>query len=224
MLRNEFTLPAALAALEPMRLGERALGLDTPGWLYEFKFNGFRLMAQFGSGKASLMTGNGADATKWFPEVAASLAEIPGGAHIVDGEVCVLDDHGRSDYAKLRARAKRRRWHGGADQVTYCVFDLLVENDVDLMSRPLQERKRHLFRLLPAAPSLLYVSHVEGHGRELMAQTASLDLEGLVAKRADSAYEPGMRSPDWIKIEDQRPAPEQEAEEGEWGEQQVSQF
>ena len=49
MLRNEFTLPAALAALEPMRLGERALGLDTPGWLYEFKFNGFRLMAQFGT-------------------------------------------------------------------------------------------------------------------------------------------------------------------------------
>ena len=131
----------------------------------------------------------------------------------------MLDDQGRSDYLKLRARAKRRRWHGGADRVTYCVFDLLVENDVSLMSRPLQERKRRLSRLLPAAPSLLYVSHFEGQGRQLMAQAASLDLEGLVAKRADSVYDPGLRSPDWVKIKYRRSAREEEADG-----QQVSRF
>jgi bifunctional non-homologous end joining protein LigD len=201
MLRNEFTLPPPLAALDPMRLDERPFDLNAPGWLFEIKYDGARLLAQFGSGKASFMTRNGADATKWFPEVAERLAAIPGGPHIVDGEVCVLDDRGRSDYYKLRARAKRRRWYGGADVATYCVFDLLVEHGVNLMSRPLWERKRRLAILLPAAAaSLRYVDHDVDRGHELMAQAASLDLEGLVAKRADSFYDPGLRSADWVKI------------------------
>jgi len=201
MLRNEFTLPQALAALDPMRLDERPFDLYAPGWLFEIKYDGARLMAQFGEGKASLMTRNGADATKWFPEVAERLATVPGGPHIVDGEMCVLDDLGRSNYYKLRARAKRRRWYGGADDATYCVFDLLVEDGVNLMSRPLTERKRRLADLVgPAAQSVFYVQHSEDQGRELMAQAAALGLEGLVAKRADSCYDPGFRSPEWVKI------------------------
>jgi bifunctional non-homologous end joining protein LigD len=85
------------------------------------------------------MPRNGADAPKWFPEVAERLAAVPGGPHIVDGEVCVLDDRGRSDHYKLSARAKRRRWHDGADVATYCVSDLLVEHGINPMSKPLWE-------------------------------------------------------------------------------------
>jgi bifunctional non-homologous end joining protein LigD len=111
----------------PMLLNERPIDLDASGWLFELKFDGYRLMARFGSGACTLKTRNGANATQWFPEIADELAEVPGGPYVTDGEVCVMDDLGRSDFNRLQVRAKRRKWYTGADLVVYCVFDLLVE-------------------------------------------------------------------------------------------------
>src|SRR5690349_4280843 len=92
-----------------MLLEERPLNLDEPGWNYELKYDGYRTLAEFGQGSCRLKTRKGADATKWFPEVTDSLAEIPGGPYITDGEVCVLDEYGRSDFDALQDRASRRR-------------------------------------------------------------------------------------------------------------------
>ena len=89
------------ATLSPMLLDERPLNLDEPGWIYELKYDGYRILAEFGDESCRLKTRNGADASKWLPEVCQGLAEIPGGPYITDGEVCVLDEYGRSDFDAL---------------------------------------------------------------------------------------------------------------------------
>jgi bifunctional non-homologous end joining protein LigD len=184
-----------------MLLDERYLDLAEPGWVYELKFDGYRVLAEFGAGEARLRSRNGADATMWFPEVAKSLATVKGGPHVCDGEVCVLDEHGRSDFERLQDRARRRRWYPGADPVTFCVFDLLVENGKDLTRLPLLKRKARMLKRLEGLPSILPVTYFAAEeGRELFDFAVQLKLEGLVAKRADSVYQPGVRSPDWVKV------------------------
>ena len=187
----------------PMLSTERPLDLDEPGWLYEIKFDGYRVTSLFGGGKCRLRTRNGADCTKWFPEVSRSLAAVKGGPYVTDGEVCVLDELGRSDFDRLQDRARRRRWYAGADPVVYCVFDLLAEGEVIRISEPLLKRKARLQQVLGARPlpAVLVVGHFEDSGRQIFEQAVhQLKLEGLVAKRADSPYRPGIRSPDWVKV------------------------
>ncbi|WPG35287.1 RNA ligase family protein [Variovorax sp. EBFNA2] len=190
-----------LADYPPMLLEERPIDFAEPGWIYEIKFDGYRMTAE-SDGAVQLRTRNGADATKWFPEVAYSLARVKGGQYIVDGEVCVLDELGRSDFDKLQDRAKRRRWYEGASPVVYCVFDLLVSRGVDITQQPLVQRKAALAKLFkPARPGLLVVGHFDSQPERLFAEAViPLKLEGLVAKRADSVYLPGVRSPDWVKV------------------------
>jgi bifunctional non-homologous end joining protein LigD len=184
-----------------MLLDERPLPWGDPAWIYELKYDGYRMLAEFGGGQAHLRSRNGADATAWFPEVVASLAEVNDGPHICDGEVCVLDEHGRSDFNRLQDRARRRRWYKGADLVTFCVFDLLVENGKDLMGLPLLKRKARLMKRLAGLPWILPVSHFSADEAQQIFDVAvhQLKLEGLIAKRADSVYRPGVRSSDWVK-------------------------
>ena len=157
--------------LQPMLLDERPLDLDEPGWIYELKYDGYRLLAEFGGGQGRLQTRKGADATRWFPEVTESLAAIPGGPYITDGEVCVLDEYGRSDFDALQDRARRRRWYAGARPVAYCIFDLLVDRDADITGRPLAKRQIALDRLLKVPlPNVLRVGHFTEGGRQLFDQ------------------------------------------------------
>lgn len=186
----------------PMLLSEdKRMPLGKPGWLYEIKFDGYRLVAGVNGGEVELRTRNGADATKWFPEVVQSLQTLKGGPHILDGEVCVLDDVGRSDFNRLQDRARRRKWFKGCDPVVFCAFDLLEENGKPLIGLPVEVRKERLAALLTPAPaSVLYVGHFDAaHGQGLYDMATHLKLEGLVAKREGSFYVPGERSVDWLK-------------------------
>jgi bifunctional non-homologous end joining protein LigD len=188
----------------PMLLEERSARppFNEPGWIYELKFDGYRLMAGVHDGSVQLATRNGADATRWFPEVAKGLASLAGGPHVLDGEVCVLDDLGRSDFDRLQARARRRRWYEGADPVVFCAFDLLARDGRSLIALPVETRKLQLQQLLTQAPpAVLYVGHFDAaEGRQLYARAEQLKLEGLVAKRRGSIYRPGQRSSDWVKV------------------------
>ncbi|UIF91737.1 hypothetical protein KAF44_32115 [Cupriavidus necator] len=180
-----------------MLLTERKTLPTTGEWLWEVKFDGYRILAS--TGQPRLKTKNGADATTWFPEIASALAALPGGA-ILDGEVCVLDDIGRSDFERLHERARRRGWYAGADPVAYCVFDLLVAGGRDLRGQPVEKRKAALRKLLAdPPPGLLYVQDVDD-AAWLYDAALQLGLEGIVGKRAGSPYRDGIRSPDWIKI------------------------
>jgi bifunctional non-homologous end joining protein LigD len=188
----------------PMLLDEGRVGtpLGKPGWIYEIKYDGWRVLAGIVDGKVHLATRNGADYTKAFPEVAKDLSTLDGGPHILDGEVCVLDDAGRSDFMRLQERARRKRWYEGCDPVVYCVFDLLAKDGRSLIDQPVEKRKQQLRDMLsPDLPAVLYVDHFPAeHGRALFEQAKALGIEGLVAKRLGSTYHPGERSLDWVKV------------------------
>ncbi|GAB3644749.1 ATP-dependent DNA ligase [Ramlibacter alkalitolerans] len=175
---------------------------SSPDWLYEVKFDGYRTLAAFGGGQpVQLRTKSGADCTKWYPEVCEVLAKIPGGPYVVDGEAAVLDDLGRSDFERLHARARRRRWVAGAP-VTLCAFDLLVDNGENVMGLPLAERKERLARVLRNVPqtSVLLVLDLPAEARLFQEFVLGLELEGFMAKKRVSTYQQGTRSADWLKI------------------------
>lgn len=191
------TIPAPMLAPEILRAP-----FTSDDWLYEIKFDGYRCLAGIEGGQAELRTKSGADCTRWFPEVAAALARLPGGPHVIDGEACVLDDLGRSDFNRLQARARRRRAYPGCDPVTLCAFDLLVYEGERVMGRPLVERKALLQQLLASLPKngVLYVSDLPADAALFHQVVHGLKLEGVVAKRRASTYQPGVRSADWVKI------------------------
>lgn len=187
-----------LDQLSPMLLVERKAIPREAGWLYEIKFDGYRVLASTGS-TARLKSRGGIDATGWFPEVVAAIADMPGGT-VLDGEVCVLDEMGRSDFNRLHARARRKRWYEGADLVVYCVFDILVDKGKDLRAAALEKRKASLARLLRThSDRVLHVTGVDD-GRSLYQSALDLKLEGVVGKRHGSPYQDGVRSSNWIKV------------------------
>ena len=181
-----------------MLLCERKTIPRGPGWHFEIKYDGYRLLAATGDAPR-LKSRNGANATNWFPELVKSLATLPAG-YILDGEVCVLDDIGKSDFERLHKRARRKGWYRGADAVAYCVFDLLVGKGKDLRGQPIERRKAALQKLLAGLPpGMLYVTDVDD-GEWLYGHALALGLEGVVGKRAGSVYWSGARSREWVKI------------------------
>lgn len=127
----------------------------------------------------------------------------------------MLDERGRSDFDKLHARARRRSRVAGADPVVFCVFDLLVEDGSRLMDEPLLERKPRLAKLMtPQPPFTMFVGHFEEGHVIFRNAVLPLKLEGLVAKRTDSRYQPGVRSMDWVKLKRKGAIPPQRFDRG----------
>jgi bifunctional non-homologous end joining protein LigD len=193
-------MPAlVLADVEPMLLGERDVPPAGPGWTAEIKYDGYRVLAGVSEDGVHLKTRNGADATRWYPEL-QSLATLPAGT-ILDGEVCVLDDIGRPNFERLQARSRRRSRPAGAEAVVFCAFDVLVYRGRDLREMSLLKRKAKLKELL-AQPvdRVLLVQDLPDQVAWLYEQALALQLEGIVAKRLDSPYLSGRRSDAWLKI------------------------
>lgn len=187
-----------LADLSPMLLGEATKPFSDPAWGFELKFDGYRILASADASGVQLKSRNGADATAWFPEIGDALKVLAARRLIVDGEMCVLDDIGRSDFDRLHARARKRR-ADPSQPVVFCAFDVLAAKGKSVMGRPLIERKK-LLDPLRGLPGVLVVDYVAEEGEALYQHVLALKLEGLVAKRLDSPYRPGVRSLDWLKI------------------------
>jgi bifunctional non-homologous end joining protein LigD len=189
-------------------------------WIYEIKLDGYRVRAGIeaddgfqgatqkerdlhNASRVNLRTKSGADCSAWFPELWAPLAALRGGPHVIDSEACVLREDGTSDFNLLQERARRRRWYPGAPLVTLACFDLLVHDGKPIMDLPLMERKRRLQELLAGSPkgALLYVGDLPADAKVFAAMVnAGLQIEGVVAKRKESRYHPGVRSDEWRKI------------------------
>jgi bifunctional non-homologous end joining protein LigD len=187
-----------------MLAGTTAVPFDREGWIFELKYDGFRLLAANEDGRARLRYRGGSDATAAFPEVAAALAALPRNV-VLDGEVVVVDEAGRTHFQRMQQRLMLRRpadvarAAAGRLRATFFAFDLLGLEGYDLRALPLRKRKDLLRGVLPRAGALRYVDHVEGRGVALHEAVRKLDLEGLVAKRASAPYAAG-RSSDWIKL------------------------
>lgn len=171
-------------------------------WLYELKYDGYRMLAYLEGNGVRLITRNGHDYTRRFPDVADSLIDWAGGrAMILDGEMAITDILGRTDFQALQNFMKNPQ----AKNLTYIVFDLLALDGTDLRERPLIDRKETLEILMEDAPKNLHYSrHVYGNGKESFRAACEAGMEGIIGKKADSIYS-GTRNADWIKLKcDQR--------------------
>jgi len=162
-------------------------------WLHEIKHDGYRILARVDEGEVQLVSRNGKDWTKEFPQVARAVGRLRAGTALVDGEVAAVLPNGHSSFQALQRRSE------GATPLVYFVFDLLHLDGWDLRPVRLELRKQVLRHLLEGGPEALRFSdHVRGHGPEFFQQAREAGVEGVVSKRADSPYRDG-RGGDWRK-------------------------
>src|SRR4051812_20299800 len=204
--------------IEPMAATLATKAFSDPDWLFEIKWDGYRVEAVVRDGQAKLWTRNMKDAETYFGTLLSPPSWIDAREAIVDGEVVALDDEGRPDFSLLQERISERR--GGAKgagrnvgPLVYQVFDLLYLDGRSLLGVPLEDRKRLLRSVLRETSRVRYASHVVGDGEAFMAAARSQGLEGIVAKLRRSRYEPGRRTPAWLKL---KIRPEQELVVGGW--------
>jgi bifunctional non-homologous end joining protein LigD len=172
-----------------------------PGWSYEFKWDGVRVLALFGGGPPELFARSGAVVTAAYPEIAD--LHLPEGT-LLDGEMVVLDTAGRPSFTSLAERMHVRERARAARlavslPVTYMIFDLLFYDGIDYTGLPYLARRERLEELELAGQRWM-VPPSFGDGRATESAARENHLEGVVAKRTDSVYLPGIRSPEWIKV------------------------
>jgi bifunctional non-homologous end joining protein LigD len=162
------------------------------GWLYEVKWDGYRAIARLSGGEASLASRRGNDLTERFAPVARALERaVRTSDCVLDGEVCALDDQGRSSFSVMQQ---------GSGPLVYYVFDVLEADGAPLLDLPLVERRERLAALLPSRPDTVRLSEAFEDGEALYAAAKKQELEGVVAKKSDSRYLPGRRTRDWLKV------------------------
>jgi|WetSurMetagenome_2_1015567.scaffolds.fasta_scaffold20392_2 bifunctional non-homologous end joining protein LigD len=167
---------------------------DDADWLFEVKWDGYRAIAEVRHGKVSFYTRNSIPLERKFPEIVESLQKLEFEA-ILDGEVVVMDDHGRPDFELLQGYGKARTGH-----LLYYVFDILYLNKHDLTNMPLLQRKELLKQILPKDPYIRLSDFVRKGGVAFFRAAKKQGLEGIMAKRAHSVYQMGRRSSEWRKV------------------------
>jgi len=173
-----------------------------PGWLFELKWDGVRVLAIRRAGRVELWSRNRLPVARQYPEVADAVAALDGGDLALDAEVVALDADGRASFERLQQRMHVARDVGraaAAVPVTAYVHDCLALLGRDVRGLPLLERKALLRELIRTPGTLRYADHVEGEGEPFLAAVRARGLEGVVAKRADAPYR-GGRGTDWRKI------------------------
>jgi DNA ligase D-like protein (predicted ligase) len=168
---------------------------EGPNWEYEVKFDGYRALAIKSAGRVRLMSRNENDLAGRFSILAQALAELPDETSI-DGELVALDEAGRPSFNALQ------NYRRAATPLQFYVFDVLTLAGRSLKNEPLEERRRVLqTKVMPRMPeSVLFSETLEATASEVAAAAKANGLEGVIAKRRDSLYEPGRRSGAWVKM------------------------
>jgi bifunctional non-homologous end joining protein LigD len=200
-------LPGARKARMPAKVEPNLATLiekpfTDPGWVFELKWDGMRLLAWIRDGKAELRSRNGRVVTSQFPELADLPPRIAARQALLDGEAVVLDEDGRPDFSRLQRRMGVERPAQALlaeAPVVYYLFDLLYADGYDLCAVPLVERKGFLRRIVIPEDPVRYSNHVVGAGEELYRLARERGLEGIIGKQAQSAYHAG-RSARWVKL------------------------
>jgi len=174
------------------------------GWVFELKYDGYRIVAGRNEGQPELWSRNGNEFTLVFPEIARALVGLPYDGIVIDGEVVVHDEQGLPSFSRLqrRGRLERRSDIQRAAlelPAVFYAFDLLAFDGLDLRGLTLLERKELLRELLPTVGPIRFSDHIAERGEEMYRQVHRMRLEGIVAKRADAPYREG-RSEAWYKI------------------------
>ena len=209
---GDVDLAAAVATpmpdfIPPMKATLATGPFSDPDWLFEIKWDGYRVEAVVRDGHARLWTRRRQDASIYFPDLAAETGWIEADEAIVDGEVVALDEQGRPRFSLLQdhtgirtGRAPGGKRHGKPATLVYEAFDLLHLDGRSLLGVPLEDRKRLLHARLRPHPMVRYAGHVETDGIAFFEAARQQEVEGIVAKLRRSPYEPDRRSKAWLKL------------------------
>jgi bifunctional non-homologous end joining protein LigD len=204
--KKKVSRPGALRALKTLMRKYPSVQLatlvDAPPegerWVHEVKFDGYRLLGFLSGGEVGLRTRNGLDWTAKFPSVTAAIGRLKAEDAVLDMEAVVLDEHSKSSFQALQAALGEG---GDRDRIIAYTFDLLHLDGEDLTGLNLTERKGKLEKLVRKSKpgrALQFSEHITGNGREMLAKSCKLGLEGIVSKLADAPYSAG-RGKSWLK-------------------------
>jgi bifunctional non-homologous end joining protein LigD len=191
--------------LTPMLAHAGAMPPDDGRWAFEIKWDGVRAIAYSQPGQLQLQTRNLNDITGQYPELGRLNRTLSSHGAVLDGEIVAFDEERRPSFAALQKRmhvaskAQVKRL-AKSTPVTYIIFDLLWLDGHPLMALPYLERRERLASLQLSGESWQTPEHIIGQGPALLAASAEQGLEGIVAKRLDSTYQPGRRASGWVKV------------------------
>ncbi len=191
-------------AIQPMLASIAEDPFDDPNWLFEIKWDGYRVISFIEKGKVRMVSRNQNDLGPRYPELRELPELVRAKSAILDGEVVVLDEHGRPSFSLMQQRTGIRA-HGRQAAarpdlpILYYVFDLIYLDGYDLRGVGLDDRKRVLQQILPSGELVRYSDHHAGQGVALFQAAKQKGLEGIVAKKCNSCYEE-RRSREWLKI------------------------
>ena len=166
---------------------------DDKEWVFEIKWDGFRLVCEKRGDAVTLWSRNGIDVTTRYNVLLPALQKTKGSC-VVDGELCALDAHGRSRFQLLQNALNKKA------KLLYVIFDALFMGGADIRNKPLLERKKILKAILPRDPLLHYSEHVAEFGKHAFAKAQRTQEEGVIAKRAAGLYYSGKRTREWLKF------------------------
>jgi bifunctional non-homologous end joining protein LigD len=179
--------------IRPMLAKESDQPFDDGEWIFEVKWDGYRAIAESSKGEVKLYSRNGNMFNDSYPLIADQLRKMKLEA-VLDGEIVVLDKQGKPSFQLLQD------FENNNFQMVYYVFDVLSINGKNTCNLPLLERKELLKKLLKKNETIRYADHVTEEGKAFFKIIVRKDLEGMMAKKADSAYYPGRRTNEWLKI------------------------
>jgi len=178
--------------IEPMLCTLVKEPIESEEYIYELKWDGYRIISRV-EGKAVRMNSrSGLDYTSKYPLIAEALQSLDHDV-IIDGEVVVLNEEGKPDFDTLQL------YNGKRTPIRYCVFDLLYLDGNNLTELPLYQRKELLDTLIKENDIFLFSESFDD-GEALYQKVLEDNLEGIVAKKKDSSYQPGARGYDWLKV------------------------
>lgn len=180
--------------VKPMLASTTKKIFNDPNWIYELKWDGYRLITHVDNGEVTLHSRNGISYNTKFPNLVEDLENIPHEA-ILDGEVVVVDKNGIPDFQKLQNYSPQTK-----GTLKFYVFDMLYLNGHSMLDLKLLERKSLIPNVLEETNIAVYCDHIEGMGTAFYQKAIDAGMEGVMAKKADSTYTPGYRTEKWLKV------------------------
>lgn len=162
-------------------------------WLYEAKFDGYRALAIKNGALVRIVSRKGNDLTRSYSGIETAVKALPADSAVLDGEIVAFDEQGKPSFQQLQHRTAK------STAIRYFAFDLLNLNRRDLRGLPLHDRRKQLFALIRGS-EVEFSDELPGTADQVVQAVTAVGLEGVVAKRRDSRYEPGRRSGIWQKL------------------------
>jgi len=161
--------------------------------MYELKLDGYRALIIKDGERVQICSRNDKDLTRMYPRLALGAQKLKVEKVVLDGEIVALDAQGRPSFQTLQHRSSKH-------SIVFYAFDVLHVNGRDVIAEPLTTRRSRMSALIGESTTVRLSQALPGRAQKVVAAVRAAGLEGVIAKRKDSVYQPGARSPDWVKL------------------------